>query len=175
MTNNIMIDLETMGKGSDSAIIAIGAVRFSNEIEDKFYVVVDLQSSIDMGLNMDASTVCWWLKQSDEARAKILEPGISLPYALTQLGGWIGKDAKVWGNGASFDNAILATAYKKARLKQPWKYYDDRCYRTLKNLFPEIKMDRAGVHHCAVDDAESQAIHLLQITKHITKLNEAMI
>jgi inhibitor of KinA sporulation pathway (predicted exonuclease) len=49
-----------------------------------------------------------------------------------------------------------------------WKFYNNRCYRTLKNL-PAAKgttIDRGtGTHHNALDDAVSQAKHAVQILK----------
>ena len=66
----------------------------------------------------------------------------------------------VWGNGATFDNVILSNAYKAAGMEQPWKFWDDRCYRTVKGLLPDIKIERLGTHHNAVYDAMSQARHL---------------
>ena len=73
------------------------------------------------------------------------------------------KAVRLWGNGASFDNAILSTAYELCELEtvQPWRFYNDRCYRTVKSLYPEVAMVRTGTYHNALDDAESQALHLL--------------
>ena len=161
--NNIMLDLETMGNGSNSAIIAIGAVKFGNNIIDRFYRVVNLQSSIEAGLEMDASTVLWWMQQSEEAREQFKKPGLPLVSALEDFTKWLGEGAIVWGNGAAFDNTILANAYRKAGLERPWPFWGDMCYRTIKSMHPEIKMVRRGTHHNAVDDAESQALHLITI------------
>ena len=50
----VMLDLETMGNGPTSAIIAIGAVAFDMEgITSHFYRQVSLQSSMDAGLKCD--------------------------------------------------------------------------------------------------------------------------
>ncbi len=68
MANNIMLDLETMGNTPTSAIIAIGAVRFDKKIKGKFYGVIDLESCLEDGLTVDASTIMWWMQQSDAAR-----------------------------------------------------------------------------------------------------------
>jgi hypothetical protein len=35
----------------------------------------------------------------------------------------------------------------------------------MKNHFPDVEMDRSGVHHNAVNDAESQALHLIAMVK----------
>jgi inhibitor of KinA sporulation pathway (predicted exonuclease) len=47
-------------------------------------------------------------------------------------------------------------------MQAPWKFYNDRCYRTLKAMYPHIKMPkRTGTHHNALDDAISQVNHLI--------------
>jgi len=158
-----MLDLETMGNGVNAAIIAIGAVRFTNEIKDKFYETIDLRSSVELGLDMDPETVLWWMQQCEDARAQFKQKGKQIQSVLVRFTQWIGDDAVMWGNGADFDNAILANAYKKCHLEQPWKFWNNRCYRTVKNMYPNIEMVRTGTHHNAVDDAESQALHLLHI------------
>lgn len=161
--NNIMLDLETMGNGSNSAIIAIGAVRFDAEIMDEFYLTVDLASSVNAGLEIDPGTVLWWMQQSDEARKPFSQAGQYLSVALIEFTDWIGNDAIVWGNGADFDNAILANAYRKLGRTIPWHYWNNRCYRTVKSMNRDIEIKRVGTHHNALDDAKSQANHLLRI------------
>lgn len=162
--NNVMLDLETMSKGSNAAIIAIGAVKFNQTVTSRFYAVVNLQSSIDIGLEMDADTVLWWLKQSDESRADLALPGVSICDALADFATWIGNDAVMWGNGAMFDNVIMTNAYRLAGFGDPpWSFWNDMCYRTVKNMNKHIKIQRVGIHHNAVHDAESQALHLINI------------
>ncbi len=49
---HLMLDIETMGNESYSAITSIGAVEFdieTGETGDEFYVVVGLQSCLDAG------------------------------------------------------------------------------------------------------------------------------
>lgn len=162
--NNIMLDLETMGNGNNAAIIAIGAVKFDAKgINERWYEVVSLQSSINVGLEVDSSTIMWWMKQSDDARAQFEKEGMELRNALIDFSQFVGNDPIMWGNGAAFDNAILSNAYRKSRLDQPWSFRNDRCYRTIKNLYPNIEIDDIGIQHCAVDDAEYQALHLIKI------------
>jgi len=168
MTNNIMLDLETMGTTPTSAIIAIGAVCFDKKIKGKFYGVVDLQSSVDVGLTVDASTIMWWMQQSDAARKAFKRKGINLVDALIEFQDWIGKDAIVWGNGAAFDNVLLASAYRLTGLNIPWDFYNDRCYRTMKSLHKNVKPPKfKGTPHRADDDAAHQARHLIKICKKI--------
>lgn len=164
-----MLDLETMGNGNRAAIIAIGAVIFNDSgvKEDGFYSQVSLESSVLQGLEMDTSTVLWWLQQSDEARTafKNNEKAVPLAIALESFRVWLEQfgDVQMWGNGAAFDNTILSAAYRKCGLKQPWPFWNDRCYRTFKAMFPDVKVSRFGTHHNAVDDARTQAWHLIEI------------
>lgn len=166
---DVMLDLETMGNGPEAAIVAIGAVEFdipTQQIGERFYIVVDLESAVSHGGVMDASTVLWWLKQSDVARAAFDLPGEDIAVALQKFAGWMEHrgnldDVRVWGNGAAFDNVILASAYRRNCTTLPWQFCNDRCYRTVKAQHPAVKMQRNGTHHNAVDDAESQARHLI--------------
>lgn len=165
--NGVMIDLETLGNRPGSVLLAIGAVCFGGgKLGERFYTRIDPQSCVDVGLQMDVSTVMWWLQQSDVARAEICKPGIPLSAALGQFTAWVLSetvDAEVWGNGASFDNTLLVEAYRACRLEPPWKFWSDRCYRTVKGLHPHVRLQRSGTHHNAMDDAETQALHLMEI------------
>lgn len=170
--DDVMIDLETMGNGPRAAIVAIGAVRFSPEhgtISEPFYRVVDLASSVALGGEMDADTVMWWMRQDDSARfALMAEDRVDLAVALMEFSMWMGGcgtvgTRRVWGNGAAFDNVILASAYRAAGQAQPWHFWNDRCYRTIKAQRPDVEMERVRVHHNAADDAESQARHMIEM------------
>ena len=172
---NVMLDLETMGAGSNAAIVAIGAVEFDIETQtlgDSFYSTIDLESSVKSGGAIDASTVKWWLGQSDEARKEITSSQqTSIALALPMFSSWLKTCAgqsliKIWGNGASFDNVILANTYQRLNIELPWQFRNDRCYRTVKNLNKDIPMPLfEGVRHTALSDAKNQAIHLLSILK----------
>lgn len=169
--SNIMIDLETMGKGGNAAIIALGAVKFSSKgLGEEFYANIDLESCLVYGLKIDTDTLLWWLKQSDEARRHLHTPSPEpqrLAAVLASFGTFIGPQqdkVKIWGNGADFDNAILQNAYRATNMDQPWKFWNNRCYRTMKNMFSKIKAETFdGTHHNALDDAKNQARHLVKI------------
>lgn len=170
---HVMIDIETMGVGPDAPIVAIGAVGFhSGGLVGGLYYPCDLHSAVQTGAVMDPSTVLWWMKQSDEARKLFTDTQnaddlVGLNTALYELRKFItdlGPDLRgVWGNGATFDNVIVRRAYERLDMTTPWPFWLDRCYRTVKNMFPTIEMEREGTHHNAADDARSQALHLIAI------------
>lgn len=168
----IMLDLETMGTKPDAAIVAIGAVSFDNEkIIDKFYCEVSLKSSVEMGASICTDTVIWWMGQSLEARRLFDDNNNAkdIIEALISFEKWYTENKKfgneVWGNGAAFDNVVLNSAYRLAGIKAPWPFWADMCYRTIKNLNQCVPFFRVGTHHNALDDAESQALHLIEIFK----------
>lgn len=163
---HIMVDLETMGTRANAPIIALGAVKFDAlSILDTFYAVVSLTDVVSTGAVIDPSTVMWWMKQSEEARSAFDRPGKDLSVVLADFTKWVDPSIDgVWGNGASFDNTILAESYARIGAKAPWPFWKDRCYRTVKGMFPGIPLDtRAGTHHNALDDARTQAMHLIRI------------
>lgn len=168
---HVMVDLETMGNSSNCAIISIGAVQFDprgSELGAEFYEIVSLESCQKAGLVIDPSTVMWWMQQSEEARAQFNRAGkVDLPVALDMFSVWFKGNGCVylWGNGSDFDNVIMVNAYKACGIECPWKFWNHRCYRTLKSENKGVPMKRQGTYHSAIDDAKSQAVHLQEIYK----------
>lgn len=164
-----MLDLETMGANPNAPIVGIGAVFFDRtgpNLQDKFYSTITLESSMAMGGVIDPQAVIWWMRQNFEARQQIINATNLLVPVLLEFAAWVKRpNVVVWGNGADFDNVILKQAYFNARLELPWGRYASRCYRTLKNLAPQIKIERTGTHHNALDDAISQAAHAATIMR----------
>ena len=174
---HVMVDLETLGTKAGCAILSIGAVYFDVEqgLGSEMYTVVYRPSCVDAGLHEDQDTLTWWNRQSPEAKKVLIEANDetiahTLTNALEELRKFIklSTSVKVWGNGADFDNAILIAAHHAVNTRQSWGNFNGRCYRTIKNLFPAQKLTkdaREGTHHNALDDAKSQAIHLIQLAK----------
>lgn len=160
--NNVMLDLETMGTNNDAAIIAIGACEFNaTAIGERFYCVVDLATSTG---KIDASTVYWWLQQSAEAREAILaDPKLSERDALIKFAEFLPTGTKLWGNGATFDNIVIRSAFKRHGLVTPWSFRNDKCYRTINSMFTAPRAERTGVHHHALDDAIFQARRMIEL------------
>ena len=162
---NVMIDLETYSTRSNAAIASIGAVKCEDDkIVDTFYCTIDPSSCKNAGLHFEKTTLEWWSKQSREARDALLKDNVDLESALKNFATWYGKKSlPTWGNGAGFDNVIMDNAYRAVNLTRPWLPWEDRCYRTMKNLV-NIPIDkREGTYHNALDDALTQTKHLQKI------------
>jgi 3' exoribonuclease, RNase T-like len=183
--DDYMIDFETFGTRPGCVVLSLGAVFFDASGLDarRFDCAVSVASQEALGLHRDPDTEAWWNRQSEEARKTVelaLAPDApSLDEMLCNFSEFLRQHAtkrktKIWGNGASFDNAILAELYRRAAIASPWEYWNDRCYRTLKNLYKGIEApERKGIHHNALDDAVFQAEHAVKILHFKSRLVEA--
>ncbi|EOC1775155.1 3'-5' exonuclease [Vibrio fluvialis] len=188
MSIHVMLDLETMGNTSNAAIVSIGAVVFdpaTGSLGADFEQVINLNSSAYYG-DLDASTVTWWLTQSEEARAIFQRdtPKSTLKDSLLELNQWLAdlgdaKEIQVWGNGSGFDNVILTNAYKAVRIKPNFSHWNDRDVRTIVEMGrsilginPKETMEREGTHHSALDDAKFQAKYISAIWTRFQQVQE---
>ena len=79
---DVMLDLETMGRKSNSALVSIGAVEFNlltGETGREFYKVIDLKSCLDLGLQVEASTIYFWLTEASQAARDAIAKDNKLP------------------------------------------------------------------------------------------------
>ncbi|EKQ3441222.1 3'-5' exoribonuclease, partial [Escherichia coli O145] len=171
---HLMIDIETMGKNPNAAIISIGAIFFDPQTGDmgpEFSKTIDLDTADGV---IDRDVIKWWLKQSREAQSAILTDEIPLDDALLQLREFIAENSgeffvQVWGNGANFDNVILRRSYERQGIPCPWHYHNDRDVRTIVELGKAIDFDARtaipfeGERHNALDDARYQAKYVSAI------------
>jgi len=178
--NDIMVDLETLDNVATSAIVAIGAVQCdltTGETGETFYRVVELEGQVEKGLTISAGTLYWWLEQSEQARKEICSPRrITLDQMCIKFNLWLQhlgnpSGLRMWGNGCSFDNAILRHAYRKCNQELGIKFWNDRDVRTLlgfypKSMFEKWKKDnmRVGAHN-AIQDCKYQVAYCSQICK----------
>jgi DNA polymerase III epsilon subunit-like protein len=175
---HIMLDLETLGTLPDAAVIAIGACAFDPNADnvsanDLFDRVIMLESARAHG-SVDRSTELWWEAQSAEARQHIFSEqaqrdALSLPTAVQHFNDFVGgRDTAVWGNGATFDNVVIRSAFRSCGIDPVWSFRNDKCYRTVINLISKDKQPefvRQGTAHNALDDAVTQAVFLQKCLK----------
>lgn len=179
MRIDIMTDIETLGKKSDSTIIQIAAIAFdmnTGEHVDTFNKTVDIEK--DMFLNVDGSTIKWWLNTNKELLHTLLSNGKhSSEEVLEMFHEWImdlkeGNDVYLWGNGILFDNKMIQHQLEDNGLDYPIFYRNDRDVRTIVDLASkklgitedELKKrfnDDSLVEHDAFDDVKYQ-IKLVQ-------------
>ena len=187
--NNVSIDIETMGNTKNAAIVSIGAAFFNlgtEEIGETFYADIDLTTCMDAGMELNADTIYWWMRQSEPAR-DALQPNKNTQHigqALADLHNFLlhtydsttSKNLEPWGNGSGFDLGILDEAFKRFKMKTPWNFWNERDMRTIVkigNAFLPYNaretIEREGTHHNAVDDAIYQGKVIAHIWNAIKK------
>lgn len=184
-TVNIMLDIETLGTKPGCKVLSIGLAYFD---EGGVFATGELYPSLTSQTGSEErGTLDWWDGQSDAAKVvftnNILH-GKSVADCADALTDFIHKakvhksngnadsigKVNIWGNGATFDNAILAELFRAHGHRVPWNTFGDRCYRTILNTLPKVEPPhRHGVHHSAVDDAEHQANVLIATLKNASK------
>ena len=175
---NIMLDLETLATTSNAVIWCLGAVRFdSNGLHDEIRIDIDPDSCEGFGLVKCPETVEWWATQSPEARAGMERPGMSLPVALEHFTRWVNAQGSsdetlVWGKGACFDCVIATNAYRAIGAVEPWRYYNQRCYRTIAKICPEVPFHPPKTPHDPLEDAVAQAEHLIECYLAMGKIDQ---
>jgi len=176
---DIMVDLETMDNTMTAKIVSIGAVECdltTGEQGSSYYRVVNLKDSPG---TINAETLYWWLEQSDSARQALTIPGKESSKEMCEsFTRWVSclnshnDTIRLWGNGASFDNAIIRQAFRYNGLEFPIKFWNDRDMRTIVGFYPSQLQEiwrrshiRTGTHHNALDDCKHQieyCTHILQ-------------
>jgi len=168
----VMLDVETLSTRSNAKILSIGALAFTIPVggEDlTFYKRIDPNSYKPNDFHSSQETLDWWNTQPEEVRQEAFGGHLYILDVLFDFYDWFPKDAIVISNGADFDIPIVQTAYEIYYTKAPWNYRNKLCYRTLKNLFPEVEVPTVqGVtKHNAIDDCIIQTSHFRAIINHL--------
>jgi hypothetical protein len=174
MTCHVMLDLETLGQSPRAPITQIGLAVFDPHSTQQngeppvldtlgINVVPDLQK-----FDADWSTVQWWMKQSDEARAAFDKPaycsedaancveqffhGLNVSHGVNNI--------RIWAKPPSFDMVILENFLRAHACPIPWHFRSGRCLRTLYDMAGIGKDDeyKSKTAHNALSDCLSQVL-----------------
>jgi len=170
--NNIMIDIETLGKKRGCPVLSIAAVLFdpqSGNTGEIFYERMSIDAALSYGMP-EISTLEWWGKQSAEARNEDFSGTRHPSDVATELRVFIDRncdrDCIPWGNGSVFDITILEGWFERVNpLKDandediyPWKFWNIADLRTLVRLsgLNAKSIPFTGEKHNALADALHQ-------------------
>lgn len=156
---DVMIDLETWGRGASALIIQIGAVYFdptTGELGDKFAINIDPVSAFAGGGTMDPDTIRWWMQQSKEAQESLFKDPQDYCFAMGQFREFLKEADRVWSH-ATFDFVIIQQAFQNLGIPQ-LSYRQGLDIRTLMYTAKVSTSDfpREGIHHNGLDDAIHQ-------------------
>lgn len=160
--NRIMLDLETLATSNDSAVAAIGAVLFDENVllgEFEAYLFLPLVPG-----HRDRKTLEWWNEQDPEVHEKVFGGRENIYKALERLSLFWKKYkvSEVWANAPTFDCIILRTQFELAGFVTPWHFREERCFRTLVSLARQKKINYSEAYqdiikHDPLSDAKAQA------------------
>ena len=156
-SKHVMIDTETLGRTPGSVVRSVAAVEFdprTGETGRQKVWKIDLADSIRYGFKVEASTLKWWMMQSDEARRDFVE-GAETPLEdfFEEFMEFLAdtdeeKDFTLWCLQLDFDVAMLRSMYSWYNLNVyrcdeevlPWNF------RKVRDVRPYIDaLDSAGL------------------------------
>lgn len=177
MLNDISIDIETLGTAENAIVISIGAVVFNNDIalstfNRQFYEILDLKDQENQKRTVSTDTVLWWMKQSETAKAALIETNRTSTYkVLTSLNSFIQEHAVnyAWAKSPSFDLVILESLYKNFSMQFAidFRYWMD--IRTIIQIRKACKLNEISQFKETKHDALNDAFHQAKI------VNETLI
>ena len=177
---DIMVDIETLGKGDNPPVFQIAACAFditTGEIFDKINILADARTFN----NIEGNTLIWWLNTNSKLLIKLLNDGCGNNNTekdiIIQFVNWVNKfpdsygidpcKVYLWGNGILFDNRIISGKCRHYGITYPIAYYSDRDMRTIVELASKKKgftddreyrktVENDGIAHDAFDDVKYQ-------------------
>lgn len=170
--NNVMIDIETLGKKRGCPVLSIAAVQFdpqTGSTGEVFYKRMRYGAATRYGMP-DKATLTWWEQQSREARDEAFL-GDHHPKDVAHefrhfIHDTVGDNCIPWGNGSVFDITILEGWFdavdpqtdSKGNDIYPWKFWNIADLRTLVRLSGiDVKgIPFTGDKHNALADALHQ-------------------
>ena len=171
---DIMIDIETTSTKYNACIVSIGVVAFNvydSKLKQKeLEIFVDKDSCDKLNLHTSQETMDWWSSQDENIRKKIFEsqPRLDIKDALIALTNFCNSfnARRYWCHGINFDPIVLENAYEKCELTPPWKFFQLRDSRTIKQLLTlnELNSIPKSVNcHDSIEDCRNQ-INILHFT-----------
>lgn len=171
---HFMIDIETLSITVNAAVLSIGAVEFdpyTGDILRTFYRDLDLNQDTR---KVNMATVTWWMQQvaSNPNLAKTFADGDRVPVAqalheldhflTNRIFNWRGEDfdkIQVWACDPDFDLSILASLYADYEIEVPWRFYETRSVRTMREIASMlgVELTKQPATHDALDDCICQA------------------
>lgn len=178
---HVMIDTETLGRTPGSVIRSVAAVEFDPETGEtgrQKVWKIDLTDSIRYGFKVEASTLKWWLVQSEEARRDFVDgPETLLQDFMEDFVDFLalvndGDDFTLWCLQLDFDVALLRYYYSWYNLNVhgcdervlPWNFRKVRDVRPYMDALSaaELLPPKVAGRHTPMGDCLAQVnyVHL---------------
>lgn len=174
--NNFMLDIESLGQSPGGVVTSVAITRFvpvTGEITDEFKVNIDIQSSLNLGLTVDGSTLGFWFNPEQRgALSAMLDDAKPVSEAISLIRRFANtydtkREAFWWANGANFDFGLLEQVFRAEKngksVHLPWKYRHLLDMRTIRQIMayegpPEWFDGTMFNSHDALEDCRRQVL-----------------
>lgn len=173
MIRRAMIDIETLGAKPGCVVLEIGVVCNVSNPYDANGNGADWSASCHVDISqqpdaiIDPATLRWWMRHPVAfdrlTKAQLAGQTVSPAAAIDTLEAMLRGVDEVWANSPSFDCAILAEFVSRYAGAVPWRYVQERDFRTARALRPDVPYERPADAHSALADATAQAEHLKKL------------
>lgn len=175
MKRHIMIDNETFGTRKNAVVVSVGAVAFdldgTIDLNGGLHYALNIDEQLAAGRSMNASTLKWWLEQSELARValvKQMDRAVSVSQFMDRFDAFVSyysPQVKIWCKGANFDIALLDSLYEHAGRKRPYGYNATGDTRSFEKFYTLADNPPDGIYHDALSDAVWQAQQLQNLCR----------
>lgn len=164
--NNIIIDIETLGRRNDAAITQVGLVIADKNfnILNKFLIQVDPKAWLTCNRTFTGETLLWWMQQKNTPVSntsthsvysyKELIEKLKLIFRMYNT-----SETLVWTKG-SMDLFCIKDLFEYFDMELPWEFWQPRDIRTAKEFIEEWQTFENNNHN-ALDDALNQLRELI--------------
>lgn len=175
-----MIDIETLSTSKHAAVLSVGVAVFDdNQVIDTNGWAVDM-AAIDGDIN--PSTLAWWMKQSEEARAFSFGGKHHQLSIASELRPYIADADEVWANDPDFDLVILQHWWERMPRLGVWPV-SFRKYRSVRTMTMLAKRYHIATEHVwngvtahnPIDDAASQARAVIEVFQSLDRRHSEML
>lgn len=190
---DVAVDVETLSRRPDAAIISIAAVPFRKDgaeppAAEHFFVSVNATTCALSGLHFDMETVRFWEHADKEAKAALqAAPARSLQEAVDGFVAYIerlkrdcGAEVVIWAQGTDFDIPVLKNAILRVsgEAELPWEYRNVRDARTYveelaetlgEHEWEEVRKDmpKPTLRHSALADCRDMIARIQFVHEHV--------
>jgi len=184
---HFLLDWETLDTRPEAVVLSCNIMQFdpatdtAHEQLQLTFAAELIEEQLNAGRTVSSSTLEFWMVQGLKAREGLYEGTRLYPMhvALRELTKFVSgtmvtaqaEDARIWGNGADFDVAILNSLCKQFEVPSPFRYNSSRCARTVMAAYPDLKV-RAPTglaHHPYYDN-----LAMVQSLSAVYKVNQQL-
>lgn len=155
--NNIIIDIETLGRRNDAAITQIGLVVADKDYKpiESHLIQVAPKAWGTCNRTISGETILWWMgvdnnPLNDKYTAYVSSYSMLLPLLNEIIGGYDTEDTLIWTKGA-MDLFCLKDLYEYFDADLPWQFWQPRDIRTIKESVKEWKTNEFNSHNALAD------------------------